>query len=40
MIIYPGNSVEVIGGKWDGNEPVQKNIDIIHYLEKSNIKYL
>ena len=40
MIIYPENSVKVIGGEWDGDEPVKKNIDIIHYLEKSSIKYL
>ena len=40
MIICPGNSLEVIGGFWNGIEPVQKNIDIIHWLETTELKYL
>ena len=40
MIIYPGNSLKVIGGQWDGIEPAPKNIDLIHWLEKYGLKFL
>ena len=40
MIIYPGNSLKVIGGKWDGIEPAERNIDLIHWLEKNGLKYI
>ena len=40
MIIYPGNSLEVIGGDWDGQEPAPKNIYLIHWLEKNGLKFL
>lgn len=39
MIIIPKNSLEVIGGYWDGIEPAQRNIDLIHWLEKSKLTY-
>lgn len=39
MIIYPGNSLKVIGGKWNGQEPANRNIDIIHWLETTKLKY-
>ena len=40
MIIYPDNSLEVIGGIWDGIEPAAKNINIILWLEKNCLKFL
>ena len=40
MIIYPKNSLKVIGGIWDGNEPAEKNINLIHWLETTELKYL
>ena len=40
MIIYPGNSLRVIGGIWDGQEPAPNNINLIHWLEKNGLKYL
>ena len=40
MIIYPDNSLEVIGGIWDGIEPAIKNINIILWLEKNGLKFL
>ena len=40
MIIYPNNSVKVIGGIYNGIEPAPRNVDIIHWLEKTNFKYL
>ena len=40
MIIYPGNSLEVIGGIWNGIEPAPKNIIIIKWLEKNGLKYI
>ena len=39
MIIYPKNSLKVIGGYWDGIEPAQRNIDLIHWLETTKLKY-
>ena len=39
MIIIPNNSLKVIGGYWDGEEPAQRNIDLIHWLEKSKLTY-
>ena len=39
MIIIPKNSLEVIGGFWDGIEPAQRNIDLIRWLEKSKLTY-
>ena len=40
LIIYPGGSLKVIGGYWDGIEPAERNIDLIHWLEKSKLKFL
>ena len=40
MIIYPNNSLEVIGGVWNGIEPATKNINIILWLEKNGLKFL
>ena len=39
MIIVPNNTLKVIGGYWDGKEPVKRNIDLIHWLEKSKLIY-
>ena len=39
MIIVPNNSLKVIGGNWNGEEPVKRNIDLIHWLEKSKLTY-
>ena len=39
MIIYPKNSLKVIGGYWDGQEPAQRNIDLIHWLETTKLIY-
>ena len=39
MIIIPNNSLKVIGGYWHGEEPAQRNIDLIHWLEKSKLTY-
>lgn len=40
LIIYPGGSLKVIGGFWDGIEPATKNIVLIHWLESTGLKYL
>ena len=40
MIIYPNNSLKVVGGIWDGIEPAEKNIDLILWLEKNGLKFL
>ena len=40
MIISPKNSVKAIGGIYNGQEPAPKNIDLIHFLEASKLKYL
>ena len=40
IIIYPGCSLKVIGGKWDGIEPAEKNIILIHWLERIGSNYL
>ena len=40
MIISPKNSVKVIGGIYNGQKPAPKNIDLIHFLEASKLKYL
>ena len=40
MIIYPNNSLKVIGGIYNGIVPAPKNIDIIHSLENSNFEHL
>ena len=40
MIISPKNSVKVIGGIYDGQEPAPKNIDLIRLLEITKLKYL
>ena len=40
MIIFPDNSLKVIGGFWNGIEPAKKNIDIIHWLEKNGLQYI
>lgn len=37
MIITPKNSLKVIGGYWDGQEPAKRNIDLIHWLENSKL---
>ena len=39
MIICPGNSLEVIGGLWDGIAPAPRNIGLIHWLETTKLKY-
>lgn len=39
MIIVPKNSLEVIGGYWDGEEPADRNIKLIHWLEESKLTY-
>jgi V8-like Glu-specific endopeptidase len=40
MIISPKNSVKAIGGIYNGQKPAPKNIDLIHFLEASKLKYL
>ena len=40
MIIFPKNSVKVVGGGYNGFEPAPKNIDIIHWLENTKLNYL
>ena len=40
LIIYPKGSLKVIGGYWDGIEHANKNIHLIHWLEKTGLKYL
>ena len=40
LIIYPGGSLKVIGGFWDGIEPANKNIKLIHWLESTGLKFL
>ena len=40
MIVFPDNSLKVIGGFWDGIEPAKKNINIIHWLEKNGSKFI
>lgn len=40
IIIYPGCSLKVIGGKWDLIEPAEKNITLIHWLESTGSNYL
>ena len=40
LIIYPGGSLKVIGGYWDGIEPAYRNIYLIHWLENTKLKYL
>ena len=37
MIIYPGNSLEVIGGKWNGIEPAPKNTIFIRSIFQNDI---
>ena len=32
LIIYPGGSLKVIGGYWNGQEPADRNIKLIHWL--------
>ena len=40
MIIYPKNSVKSIGSVHHGEEPAPKNIDLIRWLEKTQLDYL
>ena len=40
IIIYKGCSLKVIGGKWDGMEPAERNINLIHWLESTGLDYL
>ena len=40
MIIFPGNSLKVIGGYWDGIEPAYRNIKLINWLETTDLKFL
>ena len=40
MIIYPGNSVKVIGGVWNGIEPAPNNINYIRWLENNGLRFL
>ena len=39
MVIFPNNSLQVIGGEWDGIEPAENNIEIIKWLETTKLKY-
>ena len=38
MIIYPGNSLKVIGGEWNNIEPAPNNINFIHWLENNGLR--
>ena len=40
IIIYPGCSLRVIGGEWNGFEPAKRNIILIHWLESTGLNYL
>ena len=40
LIIYPGGSLRVIGGFYDGEETAERNRDLIHWLESTRLKYL
>ena len=40
LIIYPGGSLKVIGGFWNGKKPAKRNIVLIHWLESNWIKIL
>lgn len=40
IIIYPGCSLKVIGSIYNGCEPAQKNITLIHWLESTGLDYL
>ena len=40
IIIYPGCSLKVIGGEWNGLEPAKRNIILIHWLESTGYNYL
>ena len=40
MIIYPNCSKKVIGGIYNNIEPVERNIKLIEYLERTGIKFL
>lgn len=40
LIIYPGGSLKVIGGYWNGQEPADRNIELIHWLESTDFKFL
>lgn len=40
LIIYPGGSLKVVGGYWDGIEPASRNISLIHWLESTGLNYL
>ena len=40
IIIYPGCSLKVVGGKWDGIEPAERNINLIRWLETTGLDYL
>ena len=40
IIIYPGCSLKVIGSIYNGLEPAQRNITLIHWLESTGLDYL
>ena len=40
LIVCPGCSLKVIGSEWNGNEPYETNIDLIHWLEGTGLTYL
>ena len=40
IIIYPGCSLKVIGGMYEGCEPAQRNIDLINWLVSTGFNYL
>jgi hypothetical protein len=40
LIIYPKGTLKVVGGYWSEEEPAQRNIELIHWLEKNGFKYL
>ena len=40
LIIYSNGSLKVVGGYWSEQEPAERNISLIHWLEKNGFKYL
>ena len=40
LIICSGCSLKVIGSEWDGDEPADKNINVIHWLASTGFDFL
>jgi hypothetical protein len=40
IIICPSRSLIVIGSEWNGCEPAERNIDLIHWLESTGFDFL